>query len=161
MRAATGVEQNNHVLPVQNGASADQCAVSLSCVVLSGTLSGGALLRTISPLRRSFAELVLQQLRDLVFRRGASAVHVTAACKRYARSLQQIDVSRCVSFHVSALALCASLQTLDASRCGWLTDVSALAGCASLQTLDLSGCDGLTDVSALVRLHAAGVKITT
>jgi len=90
--------------------------------------------------------------------------------------LHTLELFGCVQLtHISALAVCAMLHTLDLqdtevadvsalAGCAKLhtlglrqtevADVSPLAGCAALHALDLSYCEGLTDVSALAEIPA-------
>jgi internalin A len=66
-------------------------------------------------------------------------------------SLQTLNLSECwrLSGDLSPLAGLTSLQALDFSGCGQLTDLSPLADLISLQTLDLSGCTGVSKFAPL------------
>merc|ERR1719326_2029324 len=83
---------------------------------------------------------------------GSDVVDVSALAE--CASLHTLDLSRCTSLEdVSALVGCANLHTLILTGCS-VVDIAPLAGCAEMQALDLRDCRGVVDVTALAMCKA-------
>jgi internalin A len=68
-------------------------------------------------------------------------------------SLQSLDLSRCGRLSdLAPLARLSSLQRLDLSRCEQLGNISSLVGLTALKELNLSRCEGLSDLRPLAKL---------